>query len=385
MRFFLLCLLLLFLLPQPLRAADSKIELQQIQKQRAELSQLRRQLEAKLGKLGRSLKKIDSALVSASAEARRAQAGVRRADQRLAELRRQEKALQQRIRHLKLQMRREAALAYRQADRPAIWLDMFFDTQVADIPHRQYLLARLVQHQQRDRAAILENMTALRDTRQMLQAQRSELDKLRKLKVARQLDLRKARGEKQALWRKVRQDADLKKKRDIQLARQEAALRKLLKGLGSTLIASEKLVEDDWKPMRKQKGYLAWPLKGRVVANFHSRPAPGRPRLSGVQLAPRKSGVQVKAIAAGQVRYADWFGGYGLMMIVDHGDGLMTVYAHNDALYKQIGDWVAEGDTLADAGSTGWVRDTRLYFEVRDAGKAVNPRKWCARKALNKP
>jgi len=176
----------------------------------------------------------------------------------------------------------------------------------------------------------------------------------------------------------VRQDARLKKQRDNQLARQEIALKKLLQGLGSTLVASEKSMnQDDWKPMRKQKGRLAWPLKGRVVANFHSRPAPGRPRLSGVQLAPRKRGGQVKAIAAGQVRYADWFGGYGLMMIVDHGDGLMTVYAHNDALYKQIGDWVAAGDALADAGSTGWVRDTRLYFEVRDAGKPVNPRKWC--------
>jgi len=379
MRFLLFFSVCLFLLcPQIVLAADSKSALQQIKQQRAELSRQRKQLEAKLGTLGRSLKKIDRALVAASAEVRSAQAKVRHADQRLGELQQQQQELQQHIQYLKNRMRSEAALAFRQSGQSTMWLGMLFDAQVADIPHRQYLLARLVQQQQRNRVTMAESMAALHKTQQMLQAQRSELDALRKVKLARQADLKKARGEKQRLWRKVRQDARLKKQRDKQLARQEAALRALLKGLGSTLIASEKsLNQDAWKPMRKQKGQLAWPLKGRIVANFHSRPAPGRPRLSGVQLAPRKRGGQVKAIAAGQVRYADWFGGYGLMMIVDHGDGLMTVYAHNDALYKQIGDWVAVGDTLADAGSTGWVQDTRLYFEVRDAGKPVNPRRWC--------
>jgi septal ring factor EnvC (AmiA/AmiB activator) len=77
------------------------------------------------------------------------------------------------------------------------------------------------------------------------------------------------------------------------------------------------------------------------------------------------------------VRYSDWFGGYGLMMIVDHGDGLISIYAHNDALYLQMGEWVEEGEVLAEAGSTGWIEDVRLYFEVRDKGKPVNPADWC--------
>jgi len=190
--------------------------------------------------------------------------------------------------------------------------------------------------------------------------------------------LQLAQAEKKTLWEKVRRDAKLKGERDAQLARQEKALKRLLKGMGSTLLKVDNA--DDWQSIRKLKGGLSWPINGRIVASFHSRPAPGRPRLTGVQLAPRQAGGQVKAIAAGQVRYADWFGGYGLMLIVDHGDGLMTVYAHNDALYKRLGDWVARGDVLADPGSTGWVPDTRLYFEVRDAGKPVNPRHWCRSK-----
>jgi len=80
---------------------------------------------------------------------------------------------------------------------------------------------------------------------------------------------------------------------------------------------------------------------------------------------------------AGQVRYADWFGGFGLMMVVEYGHGVLAIYAHNDALHKQVGDWVEAGDVLTDAGSTGWVEKTRLYFEIRDHGKSVNPKKWC--------
>jgi len=65
------------------------------------------------------------------------------------------------------------------------------------------------------------------------------------------------------------------------------------------------------------------------------------------------------------------------MMIVDYGRGIMAVYAHNDALHQQVGDWVEKGDILAEAGSTGWVDDVRLYFEIRDQGKPVNPARWC--------
>jgi len=297
MRFFFSITLIVLLLPQLLWAADSKSELQQIRKQRIELGQLRKQLEAKLGELGRSLKKLDVVLVVARSEARRANADVRRADKKLAELRQQQADLQQRIARLKRHMHREAALAYRQADRSALWLDMLFDAQVADIPHRQFLLLRLIQQQQQDRIEFSEDVAALHDTQQQLSTQRNELAKLRELKAKRQQRLQLARSEKKSLWRKVKHDAGLKKQRDRQLAKQEKALRQLLKGLGSTLLRSDNA--DEWLPMRKQKGRLPWPLEGRIVANFRSRPAPGRPRLAGVQLAPRKSGGQVKAIAAG--------------------------------------------------------------------------------------
>jgi septal ring factor EnvC (AmiA/AmiB activator) len=377
-RLLFLTLLLTGFLPCESIAGDTKQELEQIRQQRAELKQVRDELEARLGKLGKELKQVDTLLVAASAEARQAQADVRDADMRIDALKEQQSVLLGKMERLKAHMQHEAALAYRQADQSAMWLDMLFDAQVADIPHRQYILSRLVQRQQQDRLEYAQVQQELATTQSELEKERRGMVALRAVKEKRQEELQKARAGKRKLWRKVRHDSALKAERDAQLARQEEALLKLLKGMGSTLLNADNI--DDWKPMRQLKGSLRWPLKGRIVAGFHSPTAPGRPSLAGVQLAPRRGGGQVKAIAAGQVRYADWFGGYGLMVIVDHGDGLMTVYAHNDVLYKRLGDWVAEGDVLADPGSTGWVQDTRLYFEVRDAGKPVSPLRWCRKR-----
>lgn len=360
------------------QAADASVQLEQVRKQRAELKRIREKLEARLGVLGKTLKKSDMALVAAGAEARQAQSQVQAADRRIGVLKQQQTVLLSKINQLNEHMQREVVLAYRQADRPALSLDMLLDARVADIPHRQYLLGRLVERQQQDRLEYAKARQELSITQSELEAQRKALVRLQVEKEKRQRVLQEAQAEKKALWSKVRRDAKLKAERDVQLARQEEALKKLLKGMGSTLLTVDNA--DDWKSIRQLKGRLSWPINGRIVASFHSRPTPGRPRLTGVQLAPRQAGGQVKAIAAGQVRYADWFGGYGLMLIVDHGDGLMTVYAHNDALYKRPGDWVEQGDVLANPGSTGWVPDTRLYFEVRDAGKPVNPRHWCRSK-----
>ncbi|OIQ01265.1 MAG: hypothetical protein AUK36_10765 [Zetaproteobacteria bacterium CG2_30_59_37] len=374
----LFCISLLLFAAAPADAADTAAKLEQVRQQRVEVQRIREQLEAQLGTLGAELKGADTAVVEASSEARQAGDSVKRADTRIAGLKLRQEELRGRMLRLQEHMQREAAMAYRQADRPSLWLDMLFDANVADMPHRQFLMSRLVHKQQQDRAEFAEARQALATTQADIEVQRRELDALRLAKQQRLDELRQARAGKRALWEKVKQDAGLKAERDKQLARQEQGLKKLLAGVGSTLLNTDNA--DEWTPMRQMKGKLAWPLDGKVVAAFNSPTAPGRPNLAGIQLAPRQSGGQVKAIAAGQVRYADWFGGYGLMLIVDHGDGLMTVYAHNDALYKRAGDWVAEGDVLADPGNTGWVQQTRLYFEVRDKGRPSNPLHWCRRK-----
>ena len=90
--------------------------------------------------------------------------------------------------------------------------------------------------------------------------------------------------------------------------------------------------------------------------------------------APRDS--PVRAVSSGRVAYADWLPGMGLLVIVDHGDGYLSLYGHNDRLYKPVGSAVSAGEVIAAAGDTGGRAEPELYFEIRRAGKPIDPRPW---------
>ena len=91
------------------------------------------------------------------------------------------------------------------------------------------------------------------------------------------------------------------------------------------------------------------------------------------------AGAPVKAVADGTVVYAEWMTGYGLLLIVDHGNGYMSLYAHNDALLKDVGTGVKRGDAVATVGSSGGHGRPALYFELRRNGQPVNPNTWLRR------
>jgi septal ring factor EnvC (AmiA/AmiB activator) len=93
-------------------------------------------------------------------------------------------------------------------------------------------------------------------------------------------------------------------------------------------------------------------------------------------LVATERGAPVRAVYGGRVIYADWLPGLGLLTIVDHGEGYMSLYGHNERLYKAVGERVSAGDTLGSAGDSGGSNRPELYFEIRKGGKAVDPRPW---------
>ena len=122
---------------------------------------------------------------------------------------------------------------------------------------------------------------------------------------------------------------------------------------------------------------LRWPLKGQVMARFGTdRPEGGVWR--GILLRATE-GAAVQVVAAGTVVYANWLRGFGNLIIIDHGQQYLSVYAYNQSLLKQIGDEVQTGETIALAGSTGGQVDSALYFEIRHRGSAVDPVQLLAR------
>ena len=123
-----------------------------------------------------------------------------------------------------------------------------------------------------------------------------------------------------------------------------------------------------------QVGGLGWPVSGALLAGFRGIMPDGRS--SDGLLIGASAGSPVKAVAAGQVVYAEWMTGYGLLMIVDHGNGYMSLYAHNDALLKDVGAAVKSGESVGTVGSSGGQGRPALYFELRRNGQPVNPGAW---------
>lgn len=133
-------------------------------------------------------------------------------------------------------------------------------------------------------------------------------------------------------------------------------------------------------PFHKLAGKLRWPVKGKILRDYGEPRADGRLKWKGVTL-KAKRGAKVSAVADGEVIYADWLGRLGLLMIVDHGDNYLTLYGHNEALYKEPGDKVAAGEQLASVGDSGGRQETALYFEVRKGADSRNPHRWCKKPA----
>ncbi len=127
----------------------------------------------------------------------------------------------------------------------------------------------------------------------------------------------------------------------------------------------------------QRKGRLSWPTAGRLSASFGAQKV-GSLRWDGV-LIDAFEGREVKAVHHGRVAFADWLRGFGLLLIIDHGDGWMTLYGHNQSLFKEVGDWVQADDPVALVGNSGGRSESGVYFGIRHKGVAVDPLRWCRR------
>jgi len=155
---------------------------------------------------------------------------------------------------------------------------------------------------------------------------------------------------------------------------QQSGLEKLVRELRRALERIDKFPTDSKDAFARLRGKLAWPVAGKLVASY------GQVRAGGVKwdgvLVAGAAGTPVRAVYHGRVVYADWLSGLGLLIIVDHGDGYLSLYGHNERLYKEVGERVTAGDTIATLGDSGGRPRPELYFEIRKGARPVDPRPW---------
>lgn len=151
-------------------------------------------------------------------------------------------------------------------------------------------------------------------------------------------------------------------------------LEKLLAQIEQSTEISNLAVND--REFKQLQGHLPWPATGKVIRRFGST-YENEP-YDGILIAAKMRS-NVQATHHGRVVFSDWLRGYGLVIIIDHGDGFFSLYGHNEVLLREEGDWVSAQETIAQAGSSGGRSDPGLYFAIRHRGKPVNPYRWLER------
>jgi septal ring factor EnvC (AmiA/AmiB activator) len=227
----------------------------------------------------------------------------------------------------------------------------------------------------RDRAAKIEVITRNIAQIDELAAKIEQEDReLAQLEVERQ---KKAQDLDNARKQRGRALANLEaasRSRGAQLKRLQQQQQQLEKLLADLRRATEATPFDPNDPFGKLRGRLSWPVAGRLETTYGETVAGGF-RSNGIEIATDR-GANVRAVHEGRVIYADWLSGRGLLIILDHGNGYLSLYGHNEQLFKQAGATVRAGDVIAAAGDSGGRSKPGLYFEIRRDGKPVNPSGW---------
>ncbi|MGE0370879.1 MAG: murein hydrolase activator EnvC [Gammaproteobacteria bacterium] len=330
----------------------------------AELRTQLRSAEVAIGSLSQSLKKLDKELKHKSAELRGLRA---RRDEAAAALEQQRRVLAQQILagyamgregHLKIILSQQEPAAI---GRMLTYYDYFNRARAARIEEIDRRLAEI---------GVLEHAIAQQaETLEQLHGEQSrQLQALRDSRSSRRQVLATLGGEIKTKQQKL--EALLQDERNL-----SELLIKLRRALAE-IPADSPPGPGDAAPFASHKGKLSWPARGKITTRYGSARQVGSLTWRGVVIGAAEGG-EVKAIYRGRVAFADWLRGFGLLIIVDHGDGYMSLYGHNQSLAKGVGDWVERGEAIATVGNSGGQDSAGLYFEIRHNGVPDNPLRWC--------
>lgn len=241
--------------------------------------------------------------------------------------------------------------------------------------------ARMTQYYQRYNRARLDRIEQFRNTlsrleqaRQETQTAAQQLQERQQALDTQQESLSKRQAERERLLLALKQDIASRSDELAQLSQDREHLEALIQQIQDAIAnipAPEQL-----SPFSQARGSLPWPVDGTPLNRFGASYSDGNLHRQGVVLRV-EAGSPVRAIHPGRVVFADWLRGSGLLVVVDHGEGYLSLYANNRSLIKNKGDWVNRGEALATAGDDAGLAQPGIYFEIRHNGQAQDPAQWC--------
>ena len=364
--------------PTARNPADAQKKLEALRTEIKALTREQQALEDKRNAASRDLREIDGKVAGSAGALRRIDAGIAEREARLAQLHVEQQANEQRMKEQReaLAQLLRSSYALGRGGNLKLLLSQDSPDELARMQaYHRYFEAdrqRRIERVRSDMAAQAALATQVEAERTALASEREQQGRA----LATLAEQRRKRGQ----WVKGLDSRFHDREARIQaLARDEQALKSLLEKLRAAIVRAPAVAPirprkpDGGKPM-VARTLTGWPLAGSLLAGYGNALPDGR-RSEGLLIAAN-AGDSVRAVAAGRVVFADWLKGYGLLLILDHGEGWMSLYAYNDALLKNVGDSVKAGDALAAVGNSGGQGRAALYFEMRRNGQPQKPDDW---------
>ena len=341
------------------RIGDLKNDLVSMRGQRDALQDSLEKAEKEIGAVAATLRDLDR-------QADRAHTNIR-------DLQRDFDAEQSNLDRIRLTLEKELQIAYMAGKQEQIKLLLNQEEPAALgrlMVYHQYFMRARAQAIQSIRAT-LERLAGIEHE---LVLQRNEIQGLIEQQQAKSSRLLEQQARRREILTRLQDSLSSKTARLAVLEQNERRLQELVQSLQQA-IRDIPPSGGEYESLSSLKGKLRWPVAGHISMQYGERHFSGKLRSRGVHITSH-AGADVHAIARGRVVFADWLRGFGLLMIIDHGDNYMSLYGQNRSLYKEVGEWVARDEVIAAAGNSGGRMRAGLYLELRKDGRPFNPDSW---------
>ncbi|GGC92175.1 murein hydrolase activator EnvC family protein [Halopseudomonas salina] len=353
---------------------EARAELKQTEAEIARLKKMLESFEQEMSGLESQLKRSESEIGRLQRESEQIEEKIRQGETRVRDLREQAAGLQVALTGQQDQIARQARAAYMAGQQD--YLKMLLNQ---DDPAR---MARMMRYYQYLSRARMTEVTRYTDTLEQIRLasaqiveQQALLEERRERLAANATELQSQQTARTGLLANLQGKSRSQSEKLATAQAERAGLEKLIKSIDETITSIPTPAGS--LPFASAKGKLPLPVKGPIQARYGSqRGGDARLKWDGL-LIGASQGTAVHAVHGGRVVFADWLRGSGLLVILDHGSGYLSLYGHNQSVLKDVGTWVQPGEAVSTVGASGGLTMPALYFAIRHQGRALDPAAWC--------
>jgi|SaaInlLV_10m_DNA_4_1040232.scaffolds.fasta_scaffold00684_12 septal ring factor EnvC (AmiA/AmiB activator) len=377
MRFlFLLFFSLIFSFNSNSFASDKSEKQKKLTQLKTKIDKLRKTIEVKensRSSYNRQLRSIEKQIGGISNKIRKSNKAIKTKQRALAKLNNSKKSIQKDIFTQNQQLSEQLHTAYTLGNQEQ--MKLLFSQQSAENLQRNLTYYEYFSNYRLQQIDVsTQNFDRLVENEKSIKLAKIDLEKILNKQKSQKSSLSSDRSKRKKIVTNLENQLKKQGKYLTKLEDDEKNLKQLIDSLAEILIQTPP--PRSTKKFISLKGKLSWPVKGKVKKLYGRLKPPSNLRWQGVVINANR-GNNVRAVSHGRIAFSDWLRGMGNLIIIDHGDGYLSLYGHNESLYKATGEWVEAGDIIGSIGDSGGQSNNGLYFEIRKKSKPQNPTRWC--------